>query len=163
MGWHMSDTGGSASVLQRASYRKRRPDPDDPFGFRRRVENAQRRININQTALVYFVLCDCPTGFIKIGMAADPEERVINMQTSCPYPLRVLATMPGGMAAEREMHERFADACVGGEWFRPVPDLLKVIAERQAATPPPKPKPELSLDDIFPVPGALAAMDAADA
>lgn len=33
---------------------------------------------------------------------------------------------------EREMHQRFANARIRGEWFRPVPELLAYIAEIKA-------------------------------
>ena len=76
---------------------------------------------------VYFIRADCPVGYIKIGIANNPKGRLAGMQVHCPYLLRLLATSTGGRKVEKELHRRFHDAHVRGEWFRPTPELLAFI------------------------------------
>ena len=49
--------------------------------------------------------------------------------TSCDAPLRVLATMQGDSAKERELHTCFAGIRKYGEWFHPRQELLEFIDE----------------------------------
>jgi hypothetical protein len=73
---------------------------------------------------VYF-LRSRGSGRIKIGFTATPERRfgqIAKAESCCVEPL---ATVPGTMRLEREMHEWFAHLRDGdAEWFRPEPDLL---------------------------------------
>ena len=64
---------------------------------------------------VYFIRC---IDRVKIGYASDIAKRVAGLQTACPYPLSVLATVPGSIDVERQMHRGFADLREVGEWFR---------------------------------------------
>lgn len=68
-------------------------------------------------------------GLVKIGSSRNPEGRLQRMQTGSPVLLRLVGLMPGGTPAELELHERFAEHRVRGEWFRPAPELLELIAE----------------------------------
>lgn len=83
------------------------------------------------TSYVYFIQ---PTvgGLIKIGAAVDPQVRLRHLQTGCPVELALLATMPGTKKTEAELHARFADARIRGEWFEPTESLLAYI-ERHAS------------------------------
>lgn len=66
-----------------------------------------------------------PPGFLKIGVAKNPNQRLGCMQTGCPYPLRVagvrwFATAEEAYDLENQLKEelRFARARGGGvEWF----------------------------------------------
>jgi hypothetical protein len=89
---------------------------------------AEKRRVTNVTGLVYFIESQCAERRIKIGMAATPEARLAELQTGCPYELRLLATMPGGLRAEAELHARFADLWLIGEWYRPSAELRALIA-----------------------------------
>ena len=76
---------------------------------------------------VYFIRCPA-NGFIKIGYTAgDPSERLWRLRATIPVPIEPLAWVEGTIADERRLHERFAEAWSHGEWFRPVPDLVKFI------------------------------------
>jgi hypothetical protein len=78
------------------------------------------------TRPVYFVQAD--GGPIKIGLAANPRRRVADLQTSSPYPLRLVATLPGqGAMGESALHAKFAHLRMHGEWFEPAPELLAYI------------------------------------
>lgn len=102
--------------------------------------------------MIYFIECCGPEHFLKIGVTGQEwdtrpsailaEERRLQLQMGCPYPLRILATMRGDQSAEKNLHERFAPFRVRGEWFKLEEPLLRFIlsyatltsdAERQKA------------------------------
>lgn len=66
-------------------------------------------------------------GPIKVGSAAEPEKRMKALQHTCPYPLRIVRTYPGGYKTERELHAKLAHLTVLGEWFRP--EALALLPE----------------------------------
>ncbi len=84
--------------------------------------------------MIYFIQ-DESALFIKIGYTAadDAMERLRDLQTGCPSGLVLLYSMPGSMDYERELHQRFSHARVRGEWFQPVPDLLRFILGHAAS------------------------------
>jgi hypothetical protein len=77
-------------------------------------------------ASVYFIQAE-DGGPIKIGLAGDPTKRLSELQRTSPQRLRILATEPGSASHERELHERFAEHRLHGEWFAPCPELLALI------------------------------------
>lgn len=81
--------------------------------------------------LIYFIgaseQAEAPR-WIKVGFTAgDPRARLRAMQTGCPLELVLIASIPGPMKAETEMHEVFADERVRGEWFRASEFVLNTI------------------------------------
>ena len=57
--------------------------------------------------------------YVKIGRTSgDVRRRIANLQTACPLARRLALVLRGGVALERELHERFAAQRVHGEWFR---------------------------------------------
>lgn len=68
---------------------------------------------------------------IKIGCAKNVASRLRDLQTSAPYPLRLLAVAPGGRKEESAFHERFKRLRVQGEWFSVSRGLLSFIATLQ--------------------------------
>jgi len=75
-------------------------------------------------ALVYFI---GGAGKIKIGVAQDPQSRLDTLQTGSPVPLKILAVCDGGYEREGELHKRFADTRLYGEWFDASSELLDFI------------------------------------
>jgi len=81
---------------------------------------------------VYFIRCE---GFIKIGKAQRPEARVKAIRRGgIKFPTRLdldtaelIATEPGGLVREKELHARFAHLRHTGEWFREAPELTEYI------------------------------------
>ncbi len=71
---------------------------------------------------------------VKIGFARDIGERLRKIAVGCPAPLRLLGTMPGGPAKERDLHVALHASHVHGEWFRRGPDLEKIL---ESVEPPP--------------------------
>ncbi len=76
--------------------------------------------------MIYFVQASVG-GPVKIGTAGNVKSRVADIQSCCPFPLRLLLVIDGGYAKENELHLRFASARLHGEWFRPVPELVEFI------------------------------------
>ncbi len=70
---------------------------------------------------------------IKIGYAADAQDRLWNLQTGSPTPLRLLRTVSvaclySALMLEARLHQRFQASRLVGEWFRSTPELLDCIA-----------------------------------
>lgn len=54
---------------------------------------------------------------VKIGIADDPELRVKQLQTGCPYKLDILFKFPGTTTHEAYLHKMFRKQRTFGEWF----------------------------------------------
>lgn len=65
--------------------------------------------------LVYLML-NCRNKYTKIGKSLTPEYREKTLQSEEPE-VHLLATIRGGAAMERELHLRYADKRIRGEWF----------------------------------------------
>lgn len=80
--------------------------------------------------IVYFLRAG---DFVKIGKATGAAtSRVSQLKTGCPFPIEVVATIPGGYAKEGAIHRRFASIRAHGEWFHATPELLAYVAEVSA-------------------------------
>ena len=79
---------------------------------------------------VYFIAG--PDNSVKIGKADDPVARLQTLQASMPWPLVLLATIPGGYVEETILHRHFAGSrLAGGEWFARTPALDAFIIKAQ--------------------------------
>lgn len=63
---------------------------------------------------------------VKIGRSVDPLRRLATFQTSSPEKLKIVLTLDGDR--ELDLHQRFAEFRVRGEWFRPSVEMLSFIA-----------------------------------
>lgn len=69
-------------------------------------------------------------GLIKIGVSNSPISRLEALQVGCPVDLKIIGLIPDAEpGTEAALHARFAHARVRGEWFEPVPELLRFIGE----------------------------------
>lgn len=68
-------------------------------------------------------------GPIKIGHAANPEERLNQCQIGNPEPLVIRHVMEGGFEMERRAHKEWAEHHLRGEWFRPASPILNFIKQ----------------------------------
>jgi hypothetical protein len=75
---------------------------------------------------VYFARKISDPTHIKIGTANNIPTRVTAV-ASAVGPLHLFATMPGGIALERNIQARFSDLRIEGEWFRSSPELETYI------------------------------------
>lgn len=78
--------------------------------------------------MIYFVQAG-EDGPIKIGHAKNVVARFGVLQSSHYEKLYLRGTMPGGPAAERAMRRRLTRHLIRGEWFRPDPAVLYVVAQ----------------------------------
>jgi len=77
--------------------------------------------------MIYFIQCG-ENGPIKIGQTGNGvEERLGQLQTGCPYGLRVLWVYNGSDWTEETVHKKFSHERIRGEWFRPSSTLIDFI------------------------------------
>ena len=77
---------------------------------------------------IYFLRSANGDGPVKIGSSADPMKRLETLATWSPLPLEIAAFCPCNGFAETTIHRRFDDHRLHGEWFKPVDELLALIA-----------------------------------
>lgn len=79
--------------------------------------------------MIYFIQAE-GLGHIKIGFTDhdDTLQRLVQLQTGSPVPLRLLGTIPGTLNDEKTLHRRFASDRVQGEWFKPSTKLLALAS-----------------------------------
>lgn len=62
-------------------------------------------------------------GIVKIGHSINPQKRLMELKTGNPFQLEVLAVIEGDDKKERELHEKFKDLRLAGEWFSYTHDI----------------------------------------
>lgn len=77
--------------------------------------------------VIYFVQSE-NGGHIKIGRAEDLAKRLIGLASGRPDKLVVLASFPGTIADEKEIHALLAPHRDKGEWFLPNNDVVAAVA-----------------------------------
>jgi hypothetical protein len=65
---------------------------------------------------VYFIQ-EGPHGPVKIGKANHPLKRMSDLQTGNPEQLHLRHVVPGDRLLEKQLHHRFREARIRGEWF----------------------------------------------
>lgn len=104
---------------------------EGPLTYRYRLAEVRGSIRPREArpTKLYFIQAGLD-GPIKIGRAVDPRQRLAQLQTASPYELRLLASwdIEDGIS-ELAVHARFEDAHLRGEWFEPVPELLRFVEE----------------------------------
>ena len=79
--------------------------------------------------MIYFIQCG-ENGPVKIGYTdGDVQARLAQLQTGCPYRLRLLWVYDGQDYTEQEIHYRFEGERVRGEWFHFSESLYNFINE----------------------------------
>lgn len=76
---------------------------------------------------VYFFECE---GFIKVGVASDPQKRLWQAQVGNPFEIRLISfrLWDDAIEREREVHHKLAAYHVRGEWFKvPITELAKLM------------------------------------
>lgn len=96
-----------------------------------------------QASTVYFVEA-VGLDLIKIGYASNVPLRIRSIETSCPVPVRLLGTFPGGPEMERHFHKEFATHRSHREWFRRSPDMDRLLSQ---LAPPTASPPDVA-DDV---------------
>jgi hypothetical protein len=75
---------------------------------------------------VYFAAA---CGKIKIGCSNNPSGRLVTVGEWVPFPITLMATMPGAYDVESAIHRMFDAEWSHGEWFDASPRLLAFIAD----------------------------------
>lgn len=76
---------------------------------------------------VYFIQIEA-AGPIKIGFTrGKPLDRMEILQCGCPWPLRLVGSVPGTKRNENWLHEKFSQFKMLREWFRPEIDLSEIL------------------------------------
>jgi hypothetical protein len=70
--------------------------------------------------------------YVKIGWAAEPRKRLVELQVGNARRLEMLITVPLVVYGEKRAHERFAHLRVGGEWFRRTKEVEAFVRELKA-------------------------------
>lgn len=79
---------------------------------------------------VYFIQSLGPGSPIKIGVTKDPRARLAQLQTASPYPLSLIGVIPkSGRRVEADLHRRFGEYRITGEWFEPSKEIVDYIME----------------------------------
>lgn len=58
------------------------------------------------------------SNWVKIGYSVSISQRMPALQTAIPEKIKFVASFPGTVKTERELHARFAKYREQGEWFR---------------------------------------------
>lgn len=119
-------------LKRRVEARRARREPERP---------AYKVFEDEDSGYVYFVQ-PLAGGDIKIGFSLHPVTRIVRLQGSSPVRLRCLGVTLGGRRREHEVHTRFHELRVRGEWFKPDETLMAYITEHCIPfEPPPTPLP----------------------
>ncbi len=78
---------------------------------------SQRQTRRAKSGYVY--LLQSPTQAYKIGYSNDPDNRIKTFGIQLPFEVEyiVLIETSDMVGLENQLHQRFADKCVNGEWF----------------------------------------------
>lgn len=85
---------------------------------------------------VYVMWCE---GFVKIGMSrSSPIHRLDAVQIANPFPVELLGVIESDDAPilETELHIRFRQFHVRGEWFKIPDEILRDLSRRFVPNPP---------------------------
>jgi hypothetical protein len=98
--------------------------------------------------MIYFIQ-DTETRRIKIGVSAEPTQRLKQLQTAHAAELELIAVMDGSRIEEQALHQLFTRK--RGEWFEPTRDLLAFIREKTVSVSAIAPvrKPRSTVPSIF--------------
>lgn len=80
---------------------------------------------------VYFIRVGADGPF-KIGISKYPEARLRTLQTSHYEQLYLIGFFPGSTFDEQELHRKYEESRIRGEWYRAGPELA-LEAERHRA------------------------------
>jgi hypothetical protein len=98
--------------------------PADPFLVARAVVASGVA---KPESFVYFARDGEDGDAVFIGHGASVAGRIQTLQLSTPRTIVLMAVIVGARPEEREIHIRFKNARVRGNWFRLTPELLAFI------------------------------------
>ena len=98
----------------------------------RRPRPPRPRLGVDEACFVYFIRAG-ESQMVKIGIAADPKQRMNDLQVGNHERLALIGKFKTGTdpwQEERNLHRRFAHLALHGEWFRLGPEIESFIRER---------------------------------
>lgn len=109
--------------------------------------NFEGRPHLEPHGFVYFV---SDGEAVKIGFSEKPARRLAGIQSHHPKPLTLLGTVSASVFDEQDLHQKFSDIRIRGEWFRATPELLAFIVDACAQPNPASApaRPESPADQI---------------
>lgn len=113
-----------AKRLKAERSRQERPERD-------KLRQPRKNKASSAGAFVYLIACG-ESKICKIGYSLKPVERLRDLQTSCPYTLNLLGTLPGGSRKEKHLHLKFARFRLHGEWFLLNEEILAEFSQMDA-------------------------------
>ena len=66
--------------------------------------------------MLYLIKCS-GNNFCKIGYSTNPKNRLNQLQTGSAFSVNLLASLEGTMEDERNLHKKFKNFKLKGEWF----------------------------------------------
>ncbi len=83
---------------------------------------------------VYFIKAGSKPPMLKIGKANNPEVRKVELQTGCPFEMKLMGTLKcksemHSHAVEQRLHQMFRREKHRGEWFRYSGHLPYVLSQ----------------------------------
>lgn len=91
------------------------------------AENLRRRQGFRAHGIDLYFIQNTVTRAIKIGMSANVNLRLKELQAHTDCELHLLLVVAGRGDAELTLHRLFADSRISGEWFRPSEELTELI------------------------------------
>jgi hypothetical protein len=90
----------------------------------------RKAIDKIENAIDYIYFIQEPiTKSIKIGTTKNIKNRMSQLQTSIPFQLILLKFIKGDFIKEKELHDKFSQYRLSGEWFSENDELLDYIAK----------------------------------
>lgn len=80
---------------------------------------------------IYFIRKGNSNSF-KIGISANPDHRLTQLQYGEQEPLSIYKTIPGNRGLERRLHQHFVGHRINGEWFNISPEEIEAIASDES-------------------------------
>ena len=87
---------------------------------RKLEEVAAKPMYPHKPGYIYLLQAITPTTYYKIGLSKDPVARIEILGIQLPFPIKPRHQFPTNNMhiAERQLHKRYADKRVNGEWFQ---------------------------------------------
>lgn len=79
-----------------------------------------------------YIITDTESKAFKIGLSANPEDRLKGLQTGNPHRLELSWVKEGKLKDERALQKRYASSRLEGEWFQSYSDGDELLVEGKA-------------------------------
>lgn len=92
-----------------------------------KIEEKAKKDKTIKDKFVYFIQ-NPKSKEIKIGLTKDIKRRLNDIKTYFPYGIELLHIIEGNKLFEMELHEKFKNYNISGEWFEPAEEILNYIS-----------------------------------